>query len=727
MSLLERIRFGFQSRLPLILQSEGAECGLACIAMIASYHGYATDLPALRRQFQISLKGATLSGLIQAAGQLHLGTRPLKLDLDHLEKLALPCILHWEFNHFVVLESVTAKSVTIHDPACGKRVLPMAEVSRSFTGVALELWPKEDFKPQVAKQAIQFRTLMGRVTGLFHSLAQILVFAAALEAFALISPFFLQWTIDNVLVSGDRDLLTTLAIGFGLLMLLQQTIGSVRSWVLLYMGTTLSIQWRANVFSHLIRLPVQYFDKRHVGDVISRFGTTDIIQRTLTTAFLDAILDGVMAVATLIIMFVYSPMLSAVALAAMLAYLLARWAWYAPLRNATEEQIVHAARQHSHFIETVRGVKAIKLFGREEHRQSSWLALLVDQINAEVRTARLQLLYKFINGILFGCENILIIWLGSRLVIDGNFSVGILTAFIAYKSQFGARVSGLIDKYFELRMLSLQGERLADIVLAEPECLSGTRAQAACTTPAPHISVRGLRFRYAEHEPFLLNDINFEVSGGASIAIVGPSGCGKTTLLNVLLGVLPASAGEVRIDDIPLAQLGMAQLRGMVGTVLQDDVLFAGSISDNICFFDAAADQAWIERCAELASIADDILSMPMAYNTLVGDMGTVLSGGQKQRVLLARALYKRPRILFLDEATSHLDVDKEKQVNQAVRELHMTRIIIAHRPETIASADAVIVMAGGHIIASASSPLPAAAQRFAPATCVMPVMQSAL
>lgn len=735
MSILDSIRFGFQSRLPLILQSEAAECGLACIAMVASYHRYATDLLTLRRRFPISLKGSTLSGLIDVAGQLELGTRPLKLDLEHLPKLALPCILHWEFNHFVVLESVGPQSVTIHDPAFGKRVLPMADVSKSFTGVALELWPREAFKPQQARQSIRLRALMGRVTGLFGSLAQVLLFAAALEAFGLVSPFFLQWTIDNVLVSADRDLLTTLAIGFGLLMVMQQTIGAVRSWVLLYLSTTLSIQWRANVFSHLIRLPVSYFEKRHVGDVISRFGTTDVIQRTLTTSFLDAILDGVMAIATLVIMFVYSPMLSAVAIVAMLAYLLTRWAWYAPLRCATEEQIVHAARQHSHFIETVRGVKAIKLFQRQDQRQASWLALLVDQINAEVRTARLQLLYRFINGILFGFENILIIWLGSRLVMEGNFSVGILTAFIAYKSQFGSRVSGLIDKYFELRMLSLQGERLADIVLAEPEPVAGTRALADTAGLAPGIAVRGLRFRYGEQEPFVLNDISFELQAGTSLAIVGPSGCGKTTLMNVLLGVLPASGGEIAIGGIPLAQLGVAQLRAMIGTVLQDDVLFAGSIADNICFFDPVPDEAWMLRCAELASIADDVQGMPMGFNTLVGDMGTVLSGGQKQRVLLARALYKRPRILFLDEATSHLDIDKEKQVNDAVRQLDMTRVIIAHRPETIASADTVIVMMGGQIVASSASrattnaapPVMATrfgARAFAPSSCVTPVMQ---
>jgi ATP-binding cassette subfamily B protein RaxB len=698
MSFLDNVAFGFGRRLPLILQTEVTECGLACLAMVANFHGYRTDLMHLRRRFTVSLKGATLAGLIHVGGQLGLGTRPLKLDINNLSKLKLPCILHWNFNHFVVLKGVSAKSITIHDPAFGARCLAWDEVSKAFTGVALELWPGPEFRPQEQRQTLHLRNLLGNVRGLFGSCAQVLLLALALEVFALVSPFFLQWVIDNVVTSGDGDLLTTLTLGFGLLMLMQQAITTARSWVLIYMGTTLSVQWRANVFSHLIRLPVQYFEKRHLGDVVSRFGATDQIQHSLTTSFVEAILDGLMTFVTLAIMFLYSRTLGFIAVAAMLMYAVGRWAWYRPLREATEEQIVHAARQQSHFLETVRGVKAIKLFQRHGERRDSWLALVVDQINAELRTQKLQLLYKALNGLLFGTENILIIWLGARLVLDGNFSVGVLMAFTAYKSQFDSRVSSLIDKFFELKMLRLQGERLADIVLAEPESTSPAGlVDAAELTPS--ISVRGLRYRYAPQEQNVLDGVEFELAAGESVAIVGSSGCGKTTLMNVLLGILPPTEGEISVGGIAIEQLGVDVMRQMVGTVLQDDVLFAGSIADNISFFDPHADRSWVLKCAELAAVAKDIAAMPMGFNTLVGDMGTVLSGGQKQRVLFARALYKRPRILFLDEATSHLDIEKEKEVNLAVKKLKITRVIVAHRPETIASADRVIVLAGGKVV----------------------------
>jgi ATP-binding cassette subfamily B protein RaxB len=540
MFLLDELSQGFGRTLPVFLQTEATECGLACLAMIASFHHHHIDLMILRRHFPISLKGATLSDVIQIAQKLHMGTRPLKLDLEDLSQLKLPCVLHWNFNHFVVLKEVNAKSITIHDPAVGERKLSWAEASSSFTGVALEIWPSTDFKPAKQQKSIGLRQSMGRVGGLRRSLGQILLLALVLEILGLVSPFFLQWVIDNVLVAADRYLLTTLAIGFGLLMLMQQAVVAIRSWVILYMGTTLNLQWRANVFSHLTGLPVQYFEKRHLGDVVSRFGAIDIIQRTLTTSFMEAVLDGLMTVVTLCMMFLYSPALAAIAVGTILLYAMSRWAWYGPLRNATDEQIIHGAKQQTHFLETIRGIKTIKLFQRQDHRRNSWLSLLVEQINADLRAQKLQLVCKLLNGLLFGTETVLVIWLGARLVLDGNFSVGVFMAFTAYKNQFDTRASALIDKFYELKMLQLQGSRLADIVLSEPESISSHHI-VDIGNITPNISVTNLSFRYADQESLILDDINFTIEAGESVAIVGPSGCGKTTLLNVLLGILPAT------------------------------------------------------------------------------------------------------------------------------------------------------------------------------------------
>jgi len=703
-TISQSLSFGMGRKLPVMLQVEAAECGQACLAMIAAYHGQVHDMHSLRHKLSPSMKGATLKQLMAMAGQLGLATRPLRLELEALAQLRLPCILHWEFNHFVVLKEVGPRGVVLHDPARGIRKLSLAEVSASFTGIALELWPHSDFQPGEVKSQVSLRRLLGKVQGFGGVLGHVLLLGMALELCMILAPFFLQTVIDKVLVSADLDLLAVLALGFGLLLVAQQVLSLGRSWALMYLGTLLGSQWQINVFNHLVRLPVAYFERRHLGDIISRFGSLKAIQRTLTTSFIEALLDGVMTVVTLVLMFVYSPPLAMIAVTAMVLYALARWAWFGPLRRASEDELVRAAKQQSYFLETMRGVRTLKLFAHQEQRATAWSGLLVDEINAGLQPQKLQLLYRAFNGLLFGSVTLLVLWLGARQVIDGVFSAGMLIAFNAYKDQFNSRVAGLIDKLVDVIMLRLHGERLADIVLetAEPQ---SAPALVPATDRVPRLEVRQLRFRYSDHEPWVLDGVSLVIEPGESVAIVGPSGCGKTTLLNVMLGILPPVDGQVLLDDEPIDAATVDRLRRISATVLQDDVLFAGSIGDNISFFANDADQAWVEQCARMAAVHDDVARMPMGYNTLVGDMGTVLSGGQKQRILLARALYRRPRLLFLDEATSHLDIQREAAVNHALQALNITRVIVAHRPDTIRSAQRVLVLADGRVTSDSREP----------------------
>ena len=696
-SWLDGLRVGLRRRrLPMILQTEAAECGLACIAMAATHHGLRSDLPTLRQRFPMSLKGATMADLVRLAGHLQLNARALRAEMTHLPELALPCILHWDLNHFVVLAQVSRGVAVIHDPARGVRRLPMAEVSKHFTGIVLELTPQADFRPHTEQQTVTLRQLLGRVTGLRRSLLQIFALAFALEGFLLLAPFFMQWVVDSVLVGLDRDLLVTLGVGFGLLVLIQVATGAIRSWAVLHLSTTLNLQWLANVFAHLMRLPVSWFEKRHTGDIMSRFGAVQKIQQTLTTSFIEAMLDGVLVVTTLGMMLIYSGRLTAIAIGAVAVYAVLRWAFFRPLRDATEESIVFEAKRASHFLESLRGVQSIKLFNRQEDRQARFMNLVVDAMNANIATRKLDLMFSVGHKLVFGLERIAIVWVGALLVMDRNFSVGMLFAFIAYKEQFATRISGLIDKVVEVKMLKLQGERLADIVLTPPE----PQAQFVPFTQNLPVTLelRNVHFAYAESEPAVLRGFSLQIEPGESVAIVGPSGCGKTTLLKLMLGVHAPQSGEIRVGGVPLARIGLRAWRDMIGTVMQDDQLFAGSIADNISFFDPQADAAWVAQCARIAAVVDDIEAMPMGFHTLIGDMGGSISGGQRQRILLARALYKRPKILFLDEATSALDVEREREVNQAIRQLRLTRIIVAHRPETIASASRVIVLHDGKV-----------------------------
>jgi ATP-binding cassette subfamily B protein RaxB len=687
-----------------IRQTEPAECALACLAMVASHHGRRMDLRTLRRRFSISLKGATLAQLMQMAGALDFASRPLRLELEEIDQLQRPCILHWQFNHFVVLVDVTKRLgktwVTLLDPARGEVRMELAEVSRHFTGVALELSPTAQFTARDERQHIRMRDLLGRAIGLRRSLGQIILLALALETFALVGPFFMQWVVDGAIVSADRDLLSLLVLGFGLLLVVQTTIALARSWVVLHLSTSLNLQWASNVFGHLLRLPTAYFEKRQLGDIVSRFGSIQSIQRTVTTGAIEAVLDGVLVIAMLVVMLVYSPTLALVVCAAATVYGLLRWGSFAAYRRANEELIVLGAQEQTHFLESVRGVQAIKLGVVEEERRGGWMNLAVDKANRAVTAERMNIGFRTANTALFGLENLIVVWLAAQLVMSNEFSVGMLFAFVAYKQQFTTRVSNLIGLVAEWKMLKLHGERLADIVLEKPEMESGavTLDQRADSLPAV-MEVRDLSYRYADYEPWVLSGLNLRVDAGESLAIVGASGSGKTTLLKLMLGLLPVQEGEVLYGGVPLRQLGPASYRRQIAAVMQDDSVFAGSIADNIALFDARPDLAFVESCARLAGLHDEIARMPMAYHTLVGDMGTALSGGQKQRLMLARALYKRPKILFLDEATSHLDVARERQVVAALKQLKITRVVIAHRPETVAMADRVVKIEGGKIV----------------------------
>ncbi|WP_367380406.1 peptidase domain-containing ABC transporter [Stenotrophomonas cyclobalanopsidis] len=678
-------------------QSAAAECGLACIAMVASAHENFIGLSGLRQRFPLSLKGARLGDLIRISQRIGLAARPLRVELDEIQRLRLPCILHWDMNHFVVLEKTSASGFTIRDPASGEAKLRVREFSKHFTGVALELTPTEDFIREPAAPSISIRKLTGALAGLKAALFQILSLSFAVQIFAIIAPFMMQWVVDHVLVAADNDLLTILVLGFSLALLLQIAIGQLRAWCVINMSAVLGLQWSGNVFSHLLRLPLSFFENRHLGDITSRLSSVQSIQRTLTTNFVEAVVDGLMSIATLVLMLLYNWRLAFLTVSALLIYLVVRWMAYESLRRRTEQYMVSAARQESHLLESIRGIQSLKVSGEEPRRRSAYENLMHDSVNHETKLARLAQSFSGVSQGLFGLERILVIWLGAGLALHSIFSAGMLVAYLAYRDQFSARVAGLVDRFVDFKMLALHAERLSDIVLSEPEPHAATGEFVLDMSCA--IQAKGVCFRYAEGEPWVIKDCDFSVSAGEAVAIVGESGCGKTTLVKILAGLLAPTEGSLLIGGKDISHLGLHNLRPLVGSVMQDDHLFAGSILENISFFDPEFDLDRVHLAAQMAVIDGDIAAMPMGYQTLIGDMGSSLSGGQRQRVLLARALYRNPRLLILDEATSHLDVLKERLVNEAIKKLSVTRIFVAHRPETVASADRVLVMEGGRVV----------------------------
>ncbi|MFA3792849.1 peptidase domain-containing ABC transporter [Aliiglaciecola sp. SL4] len=697
------LNFNAGHPLPCVLQTEASECGLACLAMVSGFYGYEIDLTSIRNRFSISAHGATLKQIMQIAGQMELSPRALRLEMEQLAELQTPCILHWELKHFVVLKKVTKNKVHIHDPAIGERVLDLGEVDKLFTGVALELTPTPAFQKGKQKRKLSLSHFWSRITGLKRSLVIILVLSLFIQVFALVQPYYMQTVIDDVILRSDLNLLTVLAFGFGLLLLIDTGTSYIRQIVILNLSSRLNIQMAANIFTHLIRLPLNYFSKRHMGDVVSRFGSLQSIRDLLTTGFVNVFVDGLMAIFTLWVMFLYDRKLTFIVLAIVFLYALLRYLFYKPLRRLTEESIVSSAKENSHFMESVRAIQTIKLFEKETDRQSQWQNKLADAMNKEIRLQRWNIGYDTANKVLFGIENILVIYFAALAVTNNMLSVGMLFAFVSYKARFINSMDSLIEKWIEFRMLELHCDRLADVVYTSKDPMVKEFKSPSLSASMPEhdkiqgeIKLQNLGFSYSQLDTPVFQNISHRFEAGSTIAIVGASGSGKSTLMKCMMGLLQPTEGQVFIDGTVLPNL--PNYRHSIAAVMQDDVLLTGSIAENIACLAANVDMQKVVYCAHLACIHEDIAKTSMQYNTLVGDMGANLSGGQKQRIILARALYKSPRILFLDEATSHLDLHNEMAINNHIKQLSITRIIIAHRPQTIASADQVLSLESGQL-----------------------------
>lgn len=683
-------------RIRHVRQSEAAECGLAALAMVANWWGHDLDLGALRRRFGVSSRGIGLRELMHTADAIGLAPRPLKIGIEGLAAIQLPAILHWDMNHFVVVERVSRGKAYIVDPNLDGRWHDQASLSRHFTGVALELRPTRDFTPERERQRLRLRQLWSGAVGMRRSIAQAAILSLVLQAHVLAAPYLLQLAIDQALPSLDGDLMTVLAIGFALFALVNAGATMLRSFVLLASGTALSFGIASNVARRLMRLPVGWFEKRSIGDILSRFQSVLPIQRLLTESAAAAIIDGLLTVLTLALMLAYSPVLTLIPLAAFLLYGGFRALTLPAERRAETERITAAGREQSAMIETLRGIVTLRLAGRETIRHAVWQNRLSEALGATYAYERIRAHHNSMATLVGALETVAVVWLAVHYAIDGGFTVGMIFAFLAYRLQFATATRSLVDKLIDFRMLSLHLERLSDIALTGED---GGFAEPAVQADAfrGEVELREIRFAYGPHDPPVLNGVSLHVRAGEHVAITGPSGGGKTTLVKILLGLLEPASGEVLVEGVPLARYGRRAFREHVAAVLQDDVLFAGTIADNVAAFEPV-DSERLDEALRAACIADDVAAMPMRHLTLVGDMGSTLSGGQRQRILLARALYRRPRLLVMDEGTAHLDAGHERQVNRAIAAMGITRIMVAHRQETIAAADRVIVIEGGRV-----------------------------
>ena len=684
------LAFANKRTLPSIIQDENTECGHACVAMISHFFGHRLDLYELRRMSPTSTRGVTLLDINRLFDRLGFMTRALQVPMEELGLIQCPALLHWNMNHFVVLKAVKKNHVVIHDPAVGVRHCSMDEVSASFTGIVLEVEKSNDFKAIRSEEKLSLYALLKTIRGVNKYLILLIVLSLSIEVLNLLNPLFIQYVMDDVIGYSEKSNLYLIAAGFLILVFIQVFADYVRGHMVIYFTNHLTEQFSSNVVNHLLKLPLAFFEKRHKGDLQSKFQAIDQIQKTISTDFVNTVLDGFMMLINVVVMWIYSSLLTVLVLFALCLSLLLRYLSYQYLKKQTETAIHQHAKAMTAFLETLQGIIPIKSFLKERLRFGVWRNAYIDALNADIQVSTLNVVYQVSNQFLFHVEHILVVCMGASLVLSNQLSVGMLIAFLSYRLLFVNKATSFIQHVFDYQLIAIQLRRLSDILFQQPETVDEGKGRTSGMIKGD-LRLEKVSFGYDKTRALILNQINLKIKAAEKIAIVGRSGCGKSTLMKVMMGLLERSAGEIYIDDKPLSDIGLKQYRDLTAAVMQDDALLSGSILNNISFFDDELDIERVYEVARLAFIHDEICEMPMGYETLVGDMGSSLSGGQKQRILLARALYKRPKILFLDEASSHLDVESERRINQALKALDITQIVIAHREETIRMADRVI------------------------------------
>lgn len=686
------LRFSLRFKLPVIIQDERAACGHACVAMLAHFWGHRIDMQALRRIYPISVRGITLREIDNMMSQLGLYTRALRVPLSEVRLIKVPAILHWNMNHFVVLARVKKRKIILHDPAVGLKICDWNEFSQSFTGVVLEVGQRADFVKLRDTSSLTLLKLLKCVQGSYKGLAVLLLLSLAIEFMHIVYPLLMQYMMDYALGSSDLDPIYRMGMGFALFVLLQSLTEYTRGHLVLYIRMQWAEALTTATFKHLLKLPLSFFENRHLGDIHTKFQSLEHIKTLLSADCVSIFLDGFMTLFTIIVMFMYNGLLSSIVCGALLLTLTIRLLSVHHYQSKHHSAIAFHAQCASSFIETLHTIRAIKCNLKESIRLQAWHTKYIDALNQDIQVARLQIRHQSIQQILTHWDHILVLCMGTNLIFNKQLTIGMLLAFLAYRLMLVNKATSFIQHVFDYQLLRPQLLRLNDIIQQSPEENELLKPELSQTIQGS-IELKDVYFHYHPQSTWILEKINLSIKPGEKVVITGSSGCGKSTLLKVMMGLEKPISGEILIDCKPLDLLGLSVFRSITASVMQDDQLFSGSILDNITFFAETPDLDRVYEVAELTRMHSVIMAMTMRYETLLGHMGSSLSGGQKQRLLLARALYLRPKFLFLDEATSHLDVDTEQHINHALHHLAITQIMVAHRHETIRMADRVIAL----------------------------------
>ncbi|MDY6876290.1 MAG: peptidase domain-containing ABC transporter [Chloroflexota bacterium] len=687
--------------MPVILQLNAVECGAACLAMVLGYYGRKTRVADCRECCSVGRDGTSARAIAQAARKRGLRVKAYSVkNLADFKYIRLPAIVHWKFNHFVVVEHWSPKRVDIVDPAGGRRQLTVDEFDAGFTGVVLTFESGVQFERQDARARPAWCSYLQHILqhpgtpGLF---AQILGASLCLQVLGLALPVFTKVLVDQVLPFRIDSVMVILGIGMVILVLAQTVTSYLRSALLIYLQGRLDSHMMLGFFEHLLTLPFRFFQERTSGDLLMRLGSNAMIREMLTSRTMSTILDGTLVLVYLSILLVQNTFFGALALGIGLLQVAILLGTTRRVHNLTEHSLSAQAESQSYLVEALTGIATLKVSGAEDRALDHWSNLFFRQLNVSLQQSQLTAVIGTATMTLRTLSPLILLWVGTLRVLDGTMSLGTMLALNALATSVLTPLASLVSSGQQLQLVGAHLERISDVMEAEPE------QDARLVQDAPQltgrIEVKRVSFRYAPDAPLVLRDVSVSIEPGQKVALVGRTGAGKTTLGMLLLGLYTPTEGETLYDGVPLQRLNYRTLRRQFGVVLQAPFLFSGSIRQNITFNDAGLSLEQVIEAARLAAIHEEILQMPMGYETMIAEGGSALSGGQRQRLALARALAHDPAVLLLDEATSDLDAMTEQLVDQNLSQLSSTRIVIAHRLSTVRNADLILVLDEGMIV----------------------------
>ncbi|HEX5533997.1 MAG TPA: peptidase domain-containing ABC transporter [Actinomycetales bacterium] len=686
--------------MPEIRQMSEVECGLACLVMILNYYGCGVSLSELRTHSGVGRDGASALDIVRTARDFGMRVRAVSLQRSDFRLVPLPAIVHWEFNHFLVVEGWRPTRVNVVDPATGRRRLSPEEFDEGFTGVVVMSQPGEAFSRRRPTGRTSFRAMVVQyLKQAPAAFVQILGVSLLLLLIGLTLPILTKVVVDEILPFRMQDAMPVLAVGILALFLAQTVATLLREWLLVYLRARIDIQMMLGFAEHLLRLPYSFFQQRSTGDLLARVSSNALLRELLSNQLLSTVMDSGLVVFYLVVLFWQSPPFGLLTLAVAVVELLLLLLSNGAVGRLAGKELTAFGKSQGYLGEALVGIATLKASGAEDRAFDRWSNLFFDHLNISLR-------YNYVSGTLGGILTALpsfgqlaLLWVGATQVLNGSISLGTMVALIALAGAFFAPLTTLVRSGQQFQLVRANLDRVQDVAEAEPE---QPEQPERATGPAPRLSGRiwleHVSFRYAETAPDVLRDVDLAVEPGQRIAIVGPSGSGKSTLGKLLLGLYLPTQGGIRYDGVPLTDFDLQHLRRQFGVVLQESALFSGSVLSNITLTDPTLGRERVIEAAKLAAIHDDIEAMPMGYDTFVSEGGSALSGGQRQRLAIARAVVQRPPILLLDEATSHLDVETEQRVARNLESLACTQIIIAHRLSTIRDADMIVVLDRGTV-----------------------------